>query len=211
LGYDGLSAAICTELTCLNGFLAQGAPTSPTLSNICFREIDDALITIATQLSCQVTRYADDIVFSGSGTQPENLPQMLAELFGPSPWALAPQKTLVQPLKGRIKVHGLVVGHDAVRLTKGYRNKIRAYGYILATKGEGAFESAKLRGHVQYARQIQELTGAATGMAPGVEERLKIGQRSHGPTSDLAGSFLRRLRRFLGLKTAEQRNPAAKL
>jgi hypothetical protein len=122
-------------------------------------------VDIAQSLGCSVTRYADDIVFSGTGAMPEALPSLVSGLFETGPWRLAPHKELVQPLKGRIKIHGLVVKPDQLRLTKGYRNKIRAYAHVLATRGLRADEYRRLAGHVQYAEYVSRKTDSPSGVA----------------------------------------------
>lgn len=53
-----------SNLCCYQGYLPQGAPTSPILSNmICYR-LDGELQKLANQNNCKYTRYADDITFS---------------------------------------------------------------------------------------------------------------------------------------------------
>lgn len=49
------------------GFLPQGAPTSPALSNLICFEMDGELQALAEQGMAVYTRYADDIYFSFSG------------------------------------------------------------------------------------------------------------------------------------------------
>jgi hypothetical protein len=155
LGYDDAAAALLKSLTCYHGFLAQGAPSSPALSNLCFAETDNALVELAQRHACRLTRYADDIVLSGLGDMPAELRNELRRIFDGTPWRLAPEKESVQPLKGRIKVHGLVVNGSRVRTTKGYRNKLRAYEHILTTRGDGAKKRHVLIGHVQYAQHVE--------------------------------------------------------
>ncbi|MGD7428499.1 reverse transcriptase family protein, partial [Ralstonia pseudosolanacearum] len=46
------------------GYLPQGAPTSPMLSNLVSRNLDVDLLTLASVEGMVVTRYADDITFS---------------------------------------------------------------------------------------------------------------------------------------------------
>jgi RNA-directed DNA polymerase len=46
--------------------LPQGAPTSPTLSNLILRRLDRRLNGLAKKQAVNYTRYADDITFSGS-------------------------------------------------------------------------------------------------------------------------------------------------
>ena len=154
LGYSVEASCLLSALTCFKGFLAQGAPTSPVLSNICFRTLDNDLLAIASRHSCVLSRYADDITFSGQGRFPEALRHELRQLFAQSVWRLADDKERLQPMKGRIKIHGLLVKDGQVRLTKGYRNKVRAYDHILSTRGSGVVDAAFLKGHVSYARHV---------------------------------------------------------
>jgi RNA-directed DNA polymerase len=165
LGYESYSADVLARLSCFRNYLAQGAPTSPVLSNICFRQKDLDLVRIASSLNCTLTRYADDIVFSGTGSMPEALPELVLRLFESGPWRLAHHKNLSQPLKGRIKIHGVLVKPDQIRLTKGYRNKIRAYSHVLASKGPAASNYRKLVGHVQYAEYVSRMTDSPSGIS----------------------------------------------
>ncbi len=155
LGYHEAEAELLTSLTCYQGFLAQGAPSSPALSNLCFGEADAALLRLSERHACAVTRYADDIVYSGRGAMPAALRDELGQVFEGTPWRLAPEKELIQPLKGRIKIYGLVVRGPSVRTTKGYRNKLRAYAHILSTRGDQTTDRQVLIGHLQYARHVE--------------------------------------------------------
>jgi RNA-directed DNA polymerase len=42
----------------------QGAPTSPRLSNLVVRELDEEIRTIAVSAGLTYTRYADDLTLS---------------------------------------------------------------------------------------------------------------------------------------------------
>ena len=53
-----------SELCCWQGVLPQGAPTSPALSNIILKPIDDSLSHLALRNGAVYTRYADDITYS---------------------------------------------------------------------------------------------------------------------------------------------------
>lgn len=153
IGYAEEQAKLLSELFCVNGFLAQGAPSSPPISNICFMEIDHKLSAVADRYNSTLTRYADDIIFSGIGEFDPLLRVEVENIFQGIDWKLAPAKTLVQPLKGRIKIHGLLVSNGRVRLTKGYRNKIRAYRHILK---KGVIDNGNtIIGHVNYASQVE--------------------------------------------------------
>ena len=155
LGYNNDALQLLAALTCLNGFLPQGAPTSPVLSNLCFNEIDLKLAKLALRFDCELTRYADDITYSGLGAFPPLLREELYQAFSTGPWRLAMEKEKLQPSNGRIKIHGILVGQGKIRLTKGYRNKLRAYQHILATHGPVVRDSAVLKGHVAFSSQFE--------------------------------------------------------
>ncbi|WP_186123273.1 reverse transcriptase family protein [Burkholderia gladioli] len=155
LGFGRDGAVLLSRLACLRGGLAQGAPTSPVLSNICFQHIDGHLVQIAHNAGARLSRYADDIVFSGIGDIPPMLENDVRTLFDGSPWTLAEQKIRTVRAPDRLKVHGLLVHGAQVRLTKGYRNRLRAYRHLL---GEGKIQEAdlaKIRGHLNYAASIE--------------------------------------------------------
>ena len=76
LGYSNSAAAKLTDLCCYNGRLPQGAPTSPSLSNIILKPIDEALAIIAKQANAQYSRYADDLTFSAN----EDISHLLSEI-----------------------------------------------------------------------------------------------------------------------------------
>jgi len=163
LGYPSNGARLISSLTCLNGYLAQGAPSSPILSNMCFADIDNQLLALAKHHGCRMTRYADDVVFSGFGELPQNLSDEVIAIFNPSPWKLAPEKTKTQVLPHRLKVHGLLVNGQRARLTKGYRNKLRAFAHVISKKADlSDADRVRLKGHLSYMHHVEKLTGASS-------------------------------------------------
>ncbi len=154
LGYSPESAVFLAKFLCLGGGLAQGSPASPVVSNIAFFDVDTALAKIAHQYNARLSRYADDIVFSGTNDFPEALQAQIEQLFGGLPWDLAPEKTEKSFAPQRLKVHGLLVHGDHIRLTKGYRNRIRAYAHLMVTGKIRDDDQQRVRGHLMYARQV---------------------------------------------------------
>lgn len=156
LGYTEKAANIIASLCCFEGGLAQGAPSSPTLSNIAMRGVDQALKSIADEHEIRFTRYADDVVFSSDTDFPEAIKQQVADTFASTCWVLSKDKEYMAFAdKGqRLKVHGLLVDGERPRLTKGYRNKIRAYKYMLK---QGKIKKNDLKtivGHVNHSNYI---------------------------------------------------------
>ena len=66
LGYDVKMSCLLASLCCKDSCLPQGAPTSPLLSNILYRPMDDELFCLAQSKGLSYTRYADDMTFSGN-------------------------------------------------------------------------------------------------------------------------------------------------
>ena len=90
-------AAICSYDECL----PQGAPTSPYFSNIIARKLDLRLCSFAKKYELKYTRYADDLVFSGS-----RIP-----------------KKYIEYISSIINDEGFVVNTSKTRLYKGGNSK----------------------------------------------------------------------------------------
>lgn len=58
------AATVISQIACYNGYLPQGAPSSPILSNMICVPLDNALIKFSKRNKIIYTRYADDISFS---------------------------------------------------------------------------------------------------------------------------------------------------
>lgn len=158
LGYGQVGAELLSSICCLRGVLAQGAPSSPILSNLVMDVVDGRLCEIAKQYNLILSRYADDIVLSGKEDIPNELLTQIDQVFKGTPWKLSPQKTALDALPKRLKVHGLLVHGDKIRLTKGYRNKVRALKHLYSEGRIKEQDAARVRGHIQYANQIEKLS-----------------------------------------------------
>ncbi len=104
-------AHIITELcTHPDGFLPQGSPTSPILSNMICWSMDGALQRLASQFRCTYSRYADDMTFSYGG---EPFPQAIARYpiaYGTS------QVVIGTRLRSLIRNHGFDLNYGKSRL-----------------------------------------------------------------------------------------------
>jgi RNA-directed DNA polymerase len=158
LGYKtDTSISILSSLLCFKRRLSQGAPTSPVISNIALSDIDDKISSIAQKCGARYTRYADDIVLSGTSNLPENIGLSIKNVFEETCWRLSERKTSMVQLPQRLKVHGLLVHGEKIRLTKGYRNKLRAFNHLLERDAVKADDVQKFKGHVNYSRQIERV------------------------------------------------------
>ncbi len=158
LGYqDGEGLDLLTNLLSFRGRLSQGAPTSPVISNIALSDVDGVLSAIARDCGVRFTRYADDITLSGvAGVEcPENLLARIREQFARTPWRISERKVHFAKSPARLKVHGLLVHGDELRLTKGYRNRLRAYRHLMHFGRIAPDDVVRVAGHLNYASQIE--------------------------------------------------------
>ena len=149
------SLEILSRICCYERRLPQGAPTSPVLSNIALHEVDCRISNLAWASGWNFTRYADDIVLSGTGRAPTCALREVEKIFARTCWSLSPRKRFEAEAPQRLKVHGLLVHGDSLRLTKGYRNRIRAYRHLWNSGRIAREDQSRVGGHIQYAGQIE--------------------------------------------------------
>ncbi|MDH1993775.1 reverse transcriptase family protein [Aeromonas caviae] len=161
IGYSSEGADLAAGLCCLNGVLAQGSPASPVLSNIFMMSVDEEILRLAKKYSLTVTRYADDIVFSGNDDFDEGMMAELALIFSKTPFKINNEKKyFADANKGqRLKVHGLLVKEERINLTKGYRNKLRAYRHMLKEGKIKEGDVARINGHLKFGEFIERKSG----------------------------------------------------
>lgn len=73
LGYSDEVSLLLSNFCCINNFVVQGFSTSPSISNIIFKELDNIFISAARRYDITYTRYADDLFFSGLIDNQSNL------------------------------------------------------------------------------------------------------------------------------------------
>ncbi len=119
---------LIANLCCEDGSLPQGAPTSPTLSNIVCQRLDRQLNALAKRFGASYSRYADDITFSSNHNVYQAEGDFLRELnriIAAQRFQINTEKTRLQKQAFRQEVTGLVV-NEKVNLQRRYIRQIRA-------------------------------------------------------------------------------------
>ena len=119
-----LAARFFSEICSHNGHLATGAPTSPAVSNLLLKPLDDSLAKIAVKLDISYSRYADDITFSG-GSAAVWMLKPLEKNLAKMGYELDPKKTNIFRKGRRQTVTGAVV-NEKISLARPLRKKLRA-------------------------------------------------------------------------------------
>ncbi len=110
------AARVVAQVCCdENGRLPQGAPSSPIVSNIICRTLDDRLQQLARQHGCRYTRYADDITFSTSR------PALSTEILYHDPITGIPVAGAA--LQSVISSSGFAINHGKVRIALSERRQ----------------------------------------------------------------------------------------
>lgn len=113
----GPEAALTIAQICFedSGLLPQGAPSSPIVSNIVARQLDDVNQRLAKRHRCIYTRYADDLTFS---TSQHSFPQQIARIDPDTK-----RITIGDELLRNIEKAGFVPNLRKVRLQTGPRRR----------------------------------------------------------------------------------------
>ena len=113
--------------------LAQGAPTSPGISNIVCRRLDKRLSGLANRYGVNYSRYADDITFSGKA---ENMPnvRVIRKIIENEKFIINWNKVGKYGRGQKQMVTGLLI-NGGVRIPKKYKKEIYRHLYFCQKYG----------------------------------------------------------------------------
>ena len=128
--------ALCTFLAnmcTVQGRLAQGAPSSPIISNLAFRDIDEIIAGYCESKNIIFTRYSDDMTFSFSSDSISNSTDttikraigFVRRLLSSYGFKLNEDKIKVITKGGRYNVLGINIDGDRIRVPKVYKKDVR--------------------------------------------------------------------------------------
>jgi hypothetical protein len=142
--FDKQTASLITDLCCHNGALPQGAPTSPTLTNIICERLDWRLSKLAQRYGLHYSRYADDITFSGMINVFHDDGHFIGELrhyISKEGFVINDDKTRLRSLYQRQEVTGLTINKKP-NVTQKYVKQIRA---MLNNWEKGGYDYAQTK------------------------------------------------------------------
>lgn len=130
------AAMVIAQLVCYQGYLPQGAPTSPVIANMVCAPLDTQLTKFAKKYHMRYSRYADDITFSSHRTEfpdalirKKDVEVVLGEEFldimKTNSFTINYNKVYLRSENERQEVTGLIV-NEFVNLRRSYLKNIRA-------------------------------------------------------------------------------------
>ena len=155
-GFDETTAVLLASLTCWDGGLPQGAPTSPALSNYVNKNMDNKLAGAASARGALYTRYADDITFSFAKYSRHNIHELLIstgkilQYYG---YRLNNRKKQIVRRHRQQRVTGLVV-NERVNLPRKTRRWLRAVKHRIETGGDATLSLAEFKGWLSLLNMI---------------------------------------------------------
>ena len=135
--------------------LAQGAPSSPALANLCAFGLDLRLDGLARTLGARFTRYADDLVLSGPASlhaARERIAAWVGRIVREEGFELNHRKTRCAGASRRQQVCGVVVNRHP-NLPRAAFDRLKAELHHALHDGAAA-DREQLRGRVAWAAQL---------------------------------------------------------
>ncbi|MCO7573416.1 MULTISPECIES: reverse transcriptase family protein [Pseudomonas chlororaphis group] len=136
LGYADNVSFYLGALCCCEGRLVQGSATSPYLTNILLKGLDERISLLAKAYGLRFTRYADDLTFSGNYI-PHKLIGVVSEIIVQYGLRVNDKKTKLQVGANQKIVTGLSVSGNALALPRKFKRElkmelhfIKKYGYV---------------------------------------------------------------------------------
>ncbi|EGO9008665.1 RNA-directed DNA polymerase, partial [Enterococcus faecalis] len=119
-------ALIIAQLTCYQGSLPQGSPSSPIITNLICKIMDFRILKLAKKYKLDYSRYADDLTFSTNNTlflsQETIFLKKLNKEIDRAGFKLNAKKTRLQFNSSRQEVTGLVVNKKISVPREYYKN-----------------------------------------------------------------------------------------
>jgi len=172
-GANPIVAEAITNASTFNGSLATGFPTSPILSNLVFRPLDDQFSSFATENELVYTRYADDLTFSGPSVGDEHL-EVITELLLSSGFQTNTRKVRFQRKGHQQVVTGLAIAHsDHLRLPKAQKKRLRQDLYYAEKHGLAVHARYRNSDEAEFREQLL----GRINYLMGVEPRLALQMR----------------------------------
>ena len=151
---------LLASLCCFHQHLPQGAPTSPSLSNLVMKPFDAHMLAWCGERGISYTRYCDDMTFSGD-FKPASVIGKTTGFLETMGMELNREKTVISSQAERQTVTGITV-NQVCQLPRDTRRKLRQEVHRVLRYGTGETDPVqsvrcleRLLGRVSYLLQVR--------------------------------------------------------
>lgn len=155
VGYNNLISNVLKKLCTFDGYLPQGAITSPYISNLLCYKLDKRLNGLCGNLGVIYTRYADDLTFSCDNKHILNrIKKIISQILCDEGFELNIKKTRILSPKSHKIVTGLTVNDNRIKASKKLKRKVRSMIHHDIVSGNYS-NINQIRGIVAYVNSIE--------------------------------------------------------
>jgi len=123
-GYTKEVSFTLAKLCTYDGYLPQGSPASPYLSNVVCKKLDSRLLSLAETFHADYSRYADDLSFSG-GRGIEKMIPVISSILEDEGFLVNQKKTRISYSHQKQEVTGLIVNGQSARVCRAYKREVK--------------------------------------------------------------------------------------
>lgn len=136
--------------------LPQGAPTSPALSNIVFKKIDEKITNYCNARLVVYSRYADDMVFS-CDTKDDLVEthRYVSNLLRGNSFEINTRKTKFFSGKGRMAITGININEGRLTVRKELKRNLRSNLYNFIVKRDTSVNVNSVLGYLTFLHDIE--------------------------------------------------------
>lgn len=136
--------------------LPQGAPTSPILSNIVFKEVDDKITSFCNTRLVVYSRYADDMVFScDTKNVLVEIYSFVNNLLKEHLFEINTSKTKYLSGKGRMAITGININEGRLTVKKEIKRNLRSNLYNIIVKKDKSINVNSVLGYLSFIKDIE--------------------------------------------------------
>lgn len=135
-------------------YVPQGSCTSPMLTNIIGRNLDNRLSKLGASMEWAYSRYADDLVFSHADKTADLKPLLglTKKIIAEESFEINEEKTMVMRGHQRQTVTGILVNHDEIRISRRDVRNFRAFLHQYEKEGKEAMSKKIGKDATRYAK-----------------------------------------------------------
>ena len=156
IGYNSKVAGILANLCTYDGYLPQGAVTSPYIANLICYHMDARINGYCSRKDIVYTRYADDLTFSSSNrTLLNKVEKFIKYIVTDEGFTINDKKTRYLSNDVKKTVTGITINDDSIHVDKKFKRDLRAQIYR-SIKLKDYQNNSQILGKIAYVNSIEE-------------------------------------------------------